>query len=136
MFGYRVEENFDLAKEQRLGRLHWFIGGGLCFLFICYLIHPFSAAIFQGYCLTLFSYGDSFYVRKSDNLGQIWLWKAMLATIPLHILFIVAIVWLDWAFPSFFPKVLVCGPILIAAFAIESVWFDSIVSWFRRAGDP
>ncbi|SRR6266852_3823483 len=130
MFGYRVEENFDLAKEQRRDRLHWVIGGGLSLLFLCYFIRPFSAAIFQGYFLTSLCYGDSFYVQRMDNLGKLWLWKAILATIPLHVLFLAGIVWSDWAFPNFFPKVIVCAPILFVAFGIEAVLFDQIVNRF------
>jgi hypothetical protein len=130
MFGYRVEENFDLAKEQRRDRLWWVAVAGICLLCVLYVIHPFSAAILQGYFLTSMCYGDSFYVQRKDNLGNPWLWKAIFATIPLHLLLLLGIVWLDWAFPNFFPKVLVCGPILIVTFGIEGVLFDWIVGRF------
>ncbi len=132
MFGYRVEENFDLAKEQRRGRLMWVNGGGLCLLFACYFLHPFSVAIFQGYFLTSLCYGDSFYVKRRDELGKQWVWKAILATIPLHVLFLAGIVWSDWAFPNFFPKIIICSPILIVTFGIEAVLFNQIVNRFRR----
>jgi hypothetical protein len=134
MFGYCLEENFDLAKERRRGRLMWINGGGLCLLFLCYFLHPFSAAVFQGYFLTSLSYGESFYVQRMDDLHKPWLWKAILATIPLHLLLLLAIVWLDWAFPNFFQKVIVCAPILFLAFGLESVLFDRFVDRFTPHG--
>lgn len=133
MFGYPIENNFDLAKDQRRDRLWWVIGSGLCLLFVLYVIHTFSAAIFQGYFLTSLCYGDSFYVQRRASLANLWLWRAIFATIPLHILLLLGIVWLDWIFPDFFPKVLVCGPILVVTFALEAVAFDSIVNRFSPA---
>ena len=131
MFGYRIEEDFDLAKEQRRDRLWWWVVvPGICLVCALYIIHALPAAILQGYFLTSMSYGDSFYVQRKDKLGKPWLWKAILATIPLHLLLLLAIVWLDWAFPDFFPKVLVCGPILVATFGVEDVLFDKIVDRF------
>jgi len=136
MFGYRVEENFDLALEQRRDHLKWVVAGGICLLGVLYIIHPFSAAIFQGYFLTSMCYGDSFYVKRMDNFGKQWLWKAILATIPLHAFFLVGIVWLDWALPNFFTKIIVCGPILIVTFGVEAVLFDSIVDRFSPSEGP
>jgi uncharacterized membrane protein HdeD (DUF308 family) len=131
MFGYRVEENFDLAKEQRRDLLWWWVVvPGICLLCALYIIHPFSAAILQGYFLTSMSYGDSFYVQRRDSLGKPWLWKAIFATIPPHLLVLLGIVWLDWPFPDFFPKVLVSGPILVVTFGVEEVLFDWIVDRF------
>jgi hypothetical protein len=136
MFGYRIEENFDLAKEQRRDCLHWGVGGGIGLLCVLYIIHPFSAAFFQGYFLTSMCYGDSFYVQRRDNLGKLWLWKAMLATIPLHLLLLLGIVWLDWAFPNVFPKIIVCAPILFFTFGVEAVLFDQIVGRFSPSEAP
>jgi hypothetical protein len=131
MFGYRVEEDFDLAKEQRRDRHWWWVVvPGICLVCALYIIHPLPAAILQGYFLTSMSYGESFYVQRRDSLGKPWLWKAIFATIPLHLLLLLGIVWLDWTFPDFFPKVLVCGPILVVTFAVEAVLFDGIVDRF------
>jgi hypothetical protein len=136
MFGYRIEENFDLAKEQRRDRLWWVIVCGFCLMFVIYIIHPFSSAIFQGYFLTSMCYGDSFYVQRREFLGKLWLWKAILATMPLHLLLLIGIVWLDWAFPNVFPKIIVCGPILFVTFGVEAVLFDSIVDRFSPSEGP
>jgi len=136
MFGYRVEENFDLPKEQRRDRLYWVIGGGIGLLGLLHIIHPVSASIFQGYFLTSICYGESFFVLRRDKLGQLWLWKAILATIPLHLLLLLAIVYLDRTFPNFFPKIIVCLPILTVTFGIEAVIFDSIINRFSPPDEP
>jgi hypothetical protein len=94
MFGYRVEQNFDLAKEQRRDRLYWIIGGGIALLCVLYVFHPFPAAVFQGYFLTSICYGESFFVRRRDRLARLWLWKAISATIPLHLLLLLGIIYL------------------------------------------
>ena len=137
MFGYRIEENFDLSKEQRRDRLWWWVVvPGICLLCLLYVIHPFFAAILQGYFLTSMSYGDSFYVQRRDNLCKPWLWKAIFATIPVHLLVLLGIVWLDLAFSDFFPKVFVCGPILVVTFGVEDVLFDKIVDRFSPSKGP
>lgn len=130
MFGYRIEENFDLAKEQRRDRLMWVMGTGLCLLILTYFIRPFSMAIFQGYLLTSVVYGDNFYVMRKDKLREPWLWKAILATIPLHVFFIIVIIELDKSLPSLFPRIIVWLPSLTLAFAFENLLFDGIVHRF------
>jgi hypothetical protein len=130
MFGYRVEENFDPAKEQRRDRLKWVMGGVLCILIACFFIHSFSMAIFQGFLLTALIYGDSFYVQRRNKLNEPWLRRAILATVPLHVLLLIGIVWLDWAFPNVFPKVIVSVPMLFLTFGVEAVLFDKIVGRF------
>ena len=131
MFGYRIEGDFDIAKEQRLNRLMWVNGGGIGLLGLLYVLHPFSAAIFQGYFITSLCYGDSFYVRRRGDLGKRWLWKAIFATIPLHLLLLLAIVWLDRAFLNVFPKTIVSVPILFVTFGVEAVLFEQIVARCR-----
>jgi hypothetical protein len=128
MFGNRAAGNFDIGKQQRRNRLMWVNGGGIGLLCLLYVVHPFSAAIFQGYFLTSMCYGDSFYVQRRDDLSKTWLWKAIFATIPLHLLLLLAIVWLDRAFPNFFPQIIVSAPILFVIFGIEDVLFDQIVA--------
>jgi hypothetical protein len=136
MLGYRVEENFDLAKEKRRDRLKWVVGGGIGFLCLVYVFHPVSAAVFQGYFLTSICYGESFFVQRRDKIGKPWLWKAILATIPLHLLLLSGIVYLDRTFPNFFPKILVSLPILTVTFGIEAVIFDNIVNRFSPLDEP
>ena len=128
MFGYRIEQDFDLAKEQRRDRLIWLVGGGgFCLLIAPSVIHPFPVAILQGFFLTSLSYGDSFYVRRKDKLSEPWLWKAIVATVPLHVIFLIAIIGLDKTIPHVFSKIIVWFPILFVCFGIEGVLFDGIV---------
>jgi hypothetical protein len=133
LFGYRTEENFDFAKEQRRDRFKWVVGGGLFLQLVFYFIHPFSAVITQAYLITFMSYGDSFYVRRRDDLAKDWLWKAIIATVPLHLLFLGVIVLSDGAFPNLVPKPLFYFPALLLTFGIEAVLFDCIVDRFRPA---
>ena len=128
MFGNRAAGNFDIGKQQRRNRLMWVNGGGIGLLCLLYVVHPFSAAIFQGYFLTSMCYGDSFHVQRRDDLSKTWLWNAIFATIPLHLLLLLAIVWLDRAFPNVFPQIIVSAPILFVIFGIEDVLFDQIVA--------
>lgn len=136
MFGYRVKEDFDHAKEQRRDRFMLVAGAGLCLLIVYWLIHPFSVAVFQVYFLTSLSYGEGFYVQRKDNFGESWLWKGILLTLPLHALFLAGIVGLDKALPSLFTPVIVYIPVLTVAFVIESALFDRIVDRFRRSPVP
>jgi hypothetical protein len=84
-------------------------------------------AIFQGYFLTSLSYGDSFYVQRKDRLHEPRLWRATLATLPLHGAVLIVIVVLDKSLPSVFPKIIVWIPILSVVFGIEDLLFDGIV---------
>ena len=136
MFGYRLEENFDLAKEERRSRLMWVLGAGITLLIVVYVIHPFSMSIFQAYFLTSLFYGDSLYVRRRDKLTEAWLWKAFFASVPLHALILMGILGLDKAFPSVFNKVVVFIPLLTLVFGVEGILFDEIASHFRRPEVP
>ena len=130
MFGYHLEENFDLAKVQRRDRLWWFLVAGICLLGVSYVLHAFPPEVFQGYFLTVLSYGDSFYVQRKDKLGEPQLWKAIVTTVPLHSLFLGGIVLADQFLPSLATKVVVSLPILFLCFGIETVLFDRIVDRF------
>jgi hypothetical protein len=136
MFGYRLEENFDLAKEERRSRLMWVLGAGICLLIAVYFIHPFSMSIFQAYFLTSLFYGDSFYVQRRDKLTEAWLWKAFFTSVPLHVLILIGILGLDRAFPSIFTKIVVFIPLLTLVFGIEAILFDEIASRFNRSEVP
>ena len=134
MFGYSIETDFDLAKEQRRDRLMWSLTGSLCLLGVLFLIHPFSRMVFIAYSLTVLSYGDSFYVRRRDRIGEPWFWKSVLATIPLHLLFLGGIALLILAGPGFARAAISSLTLVVICFACESVLFDSIADRFRARG--
>jgi TRAP-type mannitol/chloroaromatic compound transport system permease small subunit len=120
-----------MGKDQRRNRLWWAYIGGLCPLGILFLFHPFSRVVFIGYSLTVLSYGDSFYVLRKGKLGERWVWKSVLATIPLHLLFLVGIEGLIRVLPTFARTGLTIVAFVAICFAIESVLFDSIADRFE-----
>ena len=134
LFGYEVGTKSELEAEQRGDRLWWPLLGGT-FLCLVYLFsgRPFAREIFQGFFATTLCYGMSFYVRRRNNLGSLWLWKGIFATVPLHIVYLAGIFWSDKLFPNFMTKSIVFIPVLGFGFAIESILFDRIVDWFTPA---
>ena len=139
MFGQQLEPDFDLGKEHRRNRLWLVLVVGLCLLGALFLFHPFSRIVFMAYSLTLLTYGDSFYVSRSGRLSERWLWKAILATLPLHLLVLFGIGWLTWVLPSFARTAISSVAFVAFCFACESVLFDRIADRFepsRAAAQP
>ena len=118
LFGYGVEQDFDLALEQRRDRLGWLLLGGtmLCGLNL-FTGLPFATELFQGWIATSLFYGDNFYVRRRANLPKLWLWKSILITVPFHVLYLAGIFWLDRAIPQLMTKALVFMPVVGVGFA-------------------
>ena len=141
VFGYRVEQDFDLAKEQRRDRLWWVLiaGGVLWSLYLWsgafhgWTERPFVTEILQGWLATSLFYGDNFYVRRKADLSKLWLWKAIIATIPFHALYLAFIFWSDRAFPHVMTKIIVFFPVLTLGFAIESVNMQRLIDHFKPA---
>jgi len=132
MFGYPIEPDYDAAKEERIDRVKWVIIGGTI-LCIVYLFSglPFAVEVFQGLVATGLCYGDTFYVDNGNALRKPWLWKAILATIPVHVAYLGALFWSDKALPSVMTKSIVFMPLLLVGFGFESLLFDRIVGHFR-----
>jgi len=134
LFGQRIEPDFDLPKEQRRDRVGWAIYGGLA-LCLVYLFsgRPFATEVFQGMFATVFPYGISFYVNQKNNqFGRLWLWKALLVSLPVHVLYLMGIFWSDKEFPELMTKVVVFLPVLAVGAAIESIFlFDRIANHFK-----
>ena len=130
--GDQVEEDFDFAKGQRRDRLWWAVLGGCSLLGVAYIVHPFwlFAIILQGYFLTTMSYGDTFYVQRNHRLRGALLWKVVLLTLPVHLLFICGIIMMDRLVPSIATKVLVGLPVIFLCFGIECVFFDRAIARF------
>lgn len=89
---------------------------------------------------TIFPYGISFYVnQKNDQLGRLWLWKAVLASLPVHVLYLMGVFWSDKESPELMTKEVVFLPVLAVGAAIESIFlFDRIAYYFkpRATGQP
>ncbi|HEY0701326.1 MAG TPA: hypothetical protein VGD60_01035 [Candidatus Acidoferrales bacterium] len=132
LFGYGVEPGFDLALEKRRDRMWWPLIGGtaLCILY-GFTGKPFATELFQGWIATSLFYGDSFYVRRGQDLSEPWLWKAFLVTVPFHALYLAGILWLDRAFPSWMTKVGIFLPVIAVGFAVESIALDPLIDRFK-----
>ncbi len=131
-FGYPVEPNFDLAKEQRWNRAGWvLLGGAVLSIVYDFSGGPFGVRVFQAWIATSLCYGASVYVKRRKDLSKWWLWKGILATVPLHLAYLIALFWLDAAFPQVMNKAVAFIPILAIAYAIESNFVDWIVDRFE-----
>jgi hypothetical protein len=134
LFGYQVEPGFDLEQEQRRDRLNWpFIGGGIVWLVYLFAGGSYAVELFQGLVATILFYGDAFYVRRAKDLDMQWLWKAIVATLPLHALYLGGIFWFDKMFPTVMHKGIIFLPILALGFAIESILVQRLVDAFDSA---
>jgi hypothetical protein len=133
LFGYRLEPGFNIAKEQRRDRLSWLLYSGLvlCMAYSFFSRREHSTEVFQGFVATSLFYGETFYVRRRSDIGKLWLWKAIFATIPFHVLYLAGIFWSDRAFPEVMMKAIVFIPVLTLGFAIESIQMQRIVDRFR-----
>jgi hypothetical protein len=127
-----MEPESGLDKDQRRVQLKWFLVGGfiLCLIYM-FSGRPYEVEVFQTFLASGLCYGDGFYVVRGNDLRKPWLWKAILATVPLHVAYLMVLFWSDKAFPSVMTKALAFVPILALAFAIESIAFDWIVDRFK-----
>lgn len=129
MFGYRLEPDFDLAKEQRRDRVGWILIGGT--LIALFFSGNLRAELAQAYFSTVLCYGANFYVNRKDHIGKLWLWKAVFLSVPLHILYLATVFWSDKQFPNVMTKAIVFVPLLAVGFAIESVLIDRIAEHLK-----
>jgi len=134
LFGYGVEQNFDPGIEQRRDRMWWPLLGGtaLCILY-SFTGLPFATEFFQGWIATSLFYGDNFYVRRRNDFPKLWIWKSILATVPFHVLYLGAIIWLDRAVPQLMTKVAVFLPVIALGFALESITMQPLMDRFKPA---
>ena len=132
LFGYGVEQDFDLALEQRRDRLWWLLLGGtaLCILY-GFTGRRFDTELFQGWIATSLFYGDNFYVRRRKDLPRLWLWKAILITVPFHALYLAGIFWLDRVVPQLMTKAFIFIPVVALGFAIESIAMQPLIDRFK-----
>jgi hypothetical protein len=132
LFGFPVDPNFDLSKEERRTRVGWALGAGCVLSLLCLFFKvPFATELFQGCVATILCYGANFYVDRREFLRERWLWHAIFATTLLHIAYLAALFWSDRAFPSVMTKAVVFMPIVATAFGVESVLIDRIVDYFN-----
>jgi hypothetical protein len=130
-------EELDLEKEQRSDRLVWvFYGVGAMLLVICafYMQERVELSVLHAYTLTVLTYGALIYVEEFEHLRRLWLWKGVLATIPLHILCVASLVWWDAKVPQSSGYVLAYR--VWPFFAAEMVVFTLIIDHFKASASP
>ncbi len=130
-------EELDVEKEQRRERLGWvFYGLGAMLLVICgfYMQERVELGVLHAYILTVLTYGALIYVEEFEHLRRLWLWKGVLATVPLHIVCVAGLFWWDAKGPQ--------SPGYILAykvwpfFAAEMVVFTLIIDHFKASASP
>ena len=129
-------EELDLEKEQRRERLGWvFYGVGAMLFVVCgfYMQERVEQRVLHAYALTVLCYGALLYVEEFEHLRRLWLWKGVLATIPLHIAFVASLFWWDAKHPhSGFMFVYALCPV----FVVEIVIFSLIIDHFKASASP
>jgi hypothetical protein len=132
-------EEFDLEKEQRSERLGWvFYGVGAMLLVVCgfYMQERVEQRVLHAYGLTVLCYGILLYVEEFEHLRRLWLWKGVLATIPLHIAFVASLFWWDaknqQLAHSGFMFVYAIWPVLV----VELLIFSLIIDHFKASASP
>jgi len=132
-----ASETFNLDKEHRQERLQWvFYGVGSMLLVVCafYLQERVELRVLHAYGLTVLTYGALIYVEEFEHLKRLWLWKGVLATIPLHILFLVGLFWWDAKGPMSPGYILVFR--IWPFFLVEMVIFSLVIDHFRAFASP
>lgn len=132
-------EELDLDKEQRRGRLGWVLYGvGAMLLVVCgfYLQERVEQSVLHAYGLTVLCYGVLLYVEEFDHLKKLWLWKGVLATIPLHIAFVASLFWWDVKHPELAHSGFMFVNALWWVFLVEFVLFSLIIDHFKASASP
>jgi hypothetical protein len=132
VFGYPIEKDFDPDREQRGDRVGWgfLIGGALA---IAYDLFggPFGVEVFQAALATTLFYGANFYADRRNDARKEWFWVTLFATTPLHVAYLVALIWSDRAFPEVMTKAIVFIPVILVGFGIESLLVDWAAKRFK-----
>jgi hypothetical protein len=131
LFGTDIEPDFSMAKEQRSGQFKYVFWGGSVLVFVYAAFRDFDVRFIQVYVATVLCFGLTFYVNRGNYFSKPWLWKAILVSLPLHVLYLAAILWADKASPDGMTKPLVFIPALTLGCAIESSVFGAIADRFK-----
>jgi hypothetical protein len=130
---------FDLEKEQRRERLKWvFYGVGAMLFIVCgfYMQERVEQRILHVYGLTVLCYGALLYVEEFEHLKELWLWKGILVTIPLHIAFVAGLFWWNAKHQQLAHAGFAFVYILWPVFVVEMVIFTLIIDHFKASATP
>jgi hypothetical protein len=132
-------DELDLEKEQRRERLKWvFYGGFAMLLVVCgfYIQLTTEQRVLHAYGLTVLVYGALLYVEEFEYLKKLWLWKGVLATIPLHIALVAGLLWWDTTHQQYAHSGFMFAYVLWPVFVAEMVTFSLIIDHFKASASP
>jgi hypothetical protein len=132
-----TSETLNLDKVQRRERLQWVFYGVSSMLFVVcgfYLQEKVELRILHAYGLTVLTYGALIYVEEFQHLKRLWLWKGVLATIPLHGAFLAGLLWWDAHVPESSGYILAYR--IWPFFGAEMVIFGSVINHFKASASP
>jgi len=87
--------------------------------------------VLHAYGLTVLVYGALLYVEEFEHLKKLWLWKGVLATIPLHIASVAGLFWWDARHPQLAHSGFMSAYALWTGFVVEMVTFSLIIDYFK-----
>lgn len=129
-----TEDRFDLGKEQRTERLKWAFYGVLAMVLVLgnfFLQERVENWVVHAFGLTILCYGSVLYVHEIDHIRELWLWKGVVTTIPLHLAFAYSLFWWDARFPRLAHSGFIFIYALLAVFVVEMIFVLSIFEHFR-----
>jgi len=132
----QIENDLDLGKEQRTERLKWVLYGVGAMAFVLgnyFLQDRVVDWVVHASSLTILCYGFILYVHEIEHIRELWLWKSVVTTIPLHLAFIASLFWWDTRFPSLAHSGFQFVGVLFTAFAVELFFFLPIFEHFRSS---
>lgn len=131
LFGIDLEPDFSMAKEERSGQFKYVLWGGFLLTLVYSFFHASDVRLFQAYIATAVCYGMTFYINRGNYLAKLWLWKSIIASLPIHALYLAAIFWADKASPQGMTKPVIFIPALTVGCAVENSLFGAIADRFQ-----
>ena len=134
LFGINIEPDFDVQKERRNDRVGWALHTAviMCGIYLFGGGH-FATQVFQGTVATILCYGANFYTEHRQDLKKPWFWKAVIATIPMHLGYIALLLWSDKVAPQAMTRAMVFMPALLVGFALETLVILNVIAYFTPA---
>jgi hypothetical protein len=131
-----TEDSFDLGKEQRTERLGWVFYGVLAMVFVLgtfFLRERVKAGVLHACGLTILCYGSVLYVHDIEYIRELWLWKGVFTTIPLHLAFVYSLFLWDARFPRLAHSGFVFAYALWVVVVVEMIFILPIFEHFRSS---
>lgn len=131
-----TDDRFDLGREQRTQRLIWVFYGVLAMVFVLgnfFLQERVESGVLQACGLTILCYGTVLYVHEIEHIREVWLWKGVVTTVPLHVGFVYFLFWWDARFPGLAHSGFVLTYALWIVLVVEMLFVLPIFEHFRTS---